>query len=225
MPRSSADVEPGDLERGLGRVRLAAIHGQLDGSADHQLGEVVLVRLGRDALADDLAAPDDGDPVGDLEDLVQLVADEDDAVTLVGEPPKDAEDLLRLLGRQDRGRFVEDEDLRVAVEDLQDLDPLLPADRQRADLRVGIDLEAEAPAEVADPPARLLAVEEDRVGHRLLAEQDVLGDREDGNQHEVLVDHVDAAGDGVGRAGDRDRLAVEQDLALVWAWRARTGCS
>ena len=35
------------------------------------------------------------------------------------------------------------------------------------------------------------------------------------HEHEVLVDHADPAGDGVGRAVDRDRLAVEQDLALV----------
>ena len=61
-------------------------------------------------LADDPAAPDDRDPVGDLEDLVQLVADEDDAVALGGEPPQDGEDLLGLLRRQDGRRLVEDED-------------------------------------------------------------------------------------------------------------------
>ena len=55
----------------------------------------------------------------------------------------------------------------------------------------------------------LLPVEEDRVGHRLLAEEDVLGDRQDRDEHEVLVDHADAARDGVRWAGDLDRLAVE----------------
>ena len=137
-----------------GRMRLAAVDRQLDLASDHQLGEVVLVRLGRDPLADDLAPPDDRDPVGDLEDLVELVADEDDAVALGGEAAQDREDLLGLLGRQDRGRLVEDEDPRIAIERLEDLDPLLPADRQRADLGVGIDLEAEALAELDDPPAR-----------------------------------------------------------------------
>ncbi len=70
-------------------------------------------------------------------------------------------------------------------------------------------------AELDDPPARLASVEEDPVGHRLVAEQDVLGDGQDWDQHEVLVDHVDPAGDRVGRTADRDRAAVEQDLALV----------
>ena len=77
------------------------------------------------------------------------------------------------------------------------------ADRQLADLRVRVDLEAELLAELADPAVGRLRVEEDRVGHRLVAEDDVLGDGEDGDEHEVLVDHADAAGDGVGRAGDR----------------------
>jgi len=54
-------------------VGLAAIHGQGHFATDHQLGEVFLVRLRRDALADDLAASDDRDPIGDLEDLVELV--------------------------------------------------------------------------------------------------------------------------------------------------------
>ena len=77
------------------------------------------------------------------------MADEDDAVALGRETAQDLEDLLGLLGRQDGGRLVEDEDLGVAVERLEDLDPLLPADRQRADLDVRVDLEAEPAAELA----------------------------------------------------------------------------
>ena len=199
----------------LGRMGLAAIDDERHLAPDHQLGEVLLVGLGRDALADDLAAPDDRDPVGDLEDLVELVADEDDAVALGREAPEDLEDLLGLLRRQDRGRLVEDEDLGVPVERLEDLDALLPADGQGADLGVGVDLEAEPAAELHDPAVRLLAVEEDRSGHRLLAEDDVLGDGQDRDEHEVLVDHADAAGDGVRGTGQVDLLAVEQDLALV----------
>ena len=198
-----------------GRVGLAAIDRQGHLATDHQLGEVLLVGLGRDPLADDLAASDDRDPIGDLEDLVELVADEDDAVALGREAAQDLEDLLGLLGRQDRGRLVEDEDLGVAVERLEDLDALLPADRQGADLDVGVDLEAEPSSELHDPAIGLVPVEEDRVGHRLFAEDDVLGDGQDRDQHEVLVDHADPAGDGVRRAGQGDLFAVEQDRPLI----------
>ena len=97
-------------------------------------------------------------------------------MALGGEAPEDLEDLLGLLRRQDGGRLVEDEDPGLPVERLEDLDPLLPADRQRADLDVGVDVEPEPLAELDDPAMGLVPVEEDRVGHRLLAEEDVVGD-------------------------------------------------
>ena len=39
-----ADAQVLDLEHDLGRVRLAPVDDQLDLAADHQLGEVLLVR-------------------------------------------------------------------------------------------------------------------------------------------------------------------------------------
>ena len=51
------------------------------------------------------------------------------------------EQLVGLGGRQHRGRLVEHQDFRAAHQRLEDLDPLLQADRQFADDRVGIDLE------------------------------------------------------------------------------------
>ena len=48
-----------------------------------------------------------------------------------------------------------------------------------------------------------------------MAEHDVLGDREDGDEHEVLVHHADAGVHRVTGAGEVLHLVVEQDLALV----------
>ena len=48
-----------------------------------------------------------------------------------------------------------------------------------------------------------------------VAEHDVLGDGEDRDQHEVLVDHPDAGGDRVAGAGEVLDHVVELDLALV----------
>ena len=155
---------------------LATVDHELDVATHHQLGQVILVRLGRDPRADDLATSDDRDPVGDLEDLEQLVADEDDRMTLGGEAPQHQEDVLGLLGRQHRSGFVEDEDPRVAVQRLQDLDPLLPADGEGFDLHLRVDVETEPLAKVHDAPVGLPAIQEDRIGHRLLAEEDVVSD-------------------------------------------------
>ena len=54
---------------------------------------------------------------------------EDDRAAILGEIAQEGEDLLRLSGREHGGRLIEDEDLRVAIERLQDLHPLLLADR------------------------------------------------------------------------------------------------
>ena len=69
-------------------------------------------------------------------------------------------------------------------------------------------------AEGPDALVRRVPIEEAAL-RQLVAELDVLGDRQDGNEHEVLVDHADPAIDRIRRAGDRDGRAVEQDLALI----------
>src|SRR5439155_11488997 len=96
-----------------------------------------------DAAADHLATADDRDPVSDLQDLVELVADEDDAGALRREPPEHGEDLLGLLRREHGGGLVEHDDVRVAVERLEDLHALLPPNRKAGDSQIGIDLGAE----------------------------------------------------------------------------------
>ena len=76
------------------------------------------------------------------------MADEDDRLALLGQALDDREQLLRLLRRQHGGRLVEDEDVGAAVERLQDLDPLLLADRDVLDERARVDGEAE-PLEIS----------------------------------------------------------------------------
>ena len=87
-----------------------------------------------------------------------------------------AQHLEQLIGfgrRQHRRRLVEHQDFRAADQRLQDLDPLLQADRQFADDRVGIDLEAIFAPEFAEPLAdRAGALGEQRAA--LGAEHDIL---------------------------------------------------
>ena len=78
VPLGAATETPSSTSRGArpGRCRLL-VHPQADRSTDHQLGQL---RLGVGGLrrADDLAAADHRDLVGDRPDLTQLVGDEDD---------------------------------------------------------------------------------------------------------------------------------------------------
>ena len=61
-----------------------------------------------------------------------------------------AEQLLDLLRGEDRGRLVHDQDACPAVEQLQDLDPLLLADGELPDLRPRVDAHAELVGERGD---------------------------------------------------------------------------
>jgi hypothetical protein len=62
-----------------------------------------------------------------------------------------------------------------------------------------------------------LAVDAAAAGERLAAHEDVLRDREVGEERGLLVDHRDAGRAGGGRAVERHRLAVEQHAAGVGA--------
>ena len=73
----------------------------------------------------------------------ELVRDEDDRQPLPDQQLQRAKQRVGFGRRQHRRRLVEDQDARVAVERLQDLDALALADRQRRDRRAGIDGEAE----------------------------------------------------------------------------------
>src|SRR3989304_3333356 len=70
------------------------------------------------------AVPQDGDLVGDRQHFLQLVGDEDDGNTLLHQRAHDLEEVFRLLGGQDCGGLVQDQDVRLAVEGLDDFYPL-----------------------------------------------------------------------------------------------------
>ena len=74
-----------------------------------------------------------------------------------GHRPERDEQLLGLLGREDGRRLVHDQDPRPAVEHLEDLDPLLLADRELPDVGAGIDVEPDAPARSPRPRPRSCA--------------------------------------------------------------------
>ena len=76
---------------------------------------------------------------------MQLVGDEDDGPAVGGHRANRLEQGVRLLRREHRRRLVEDEDARVLVQRLENLDPLLLAERELPDPGARIDREAEAP--------------------------------------------------------------------------------
>ena len=114
-----------------------------DLASHHGLGQGLLGRACTRHGLDRLPATQHGDAIGDFEDLVQLVADEDDRLPVGLQTANDLEELTGLLRSEHRGRLVEDEEVGAAVERLEDLHPLLLADRDVTDESRRVDGEAE----------------------------------------------------------------------------------
>ena len=190
------------------------VHVQEHGLAHHQLGDQRLGSLRAQQGLHHLAPADHGDAVGDVQHLVQLVADEDQALALVAHHAEGLEQLHDLLRGEHRGGLVEHQDLRAAVQDLQDLHALLQAHGQVLHPRGQVHRQAVAVHDLGDLPRRLLQAQHPG-GLALLAQDDVLQHAEGRHQHEVLVHHADAPGDGVPRVLDGHRLVAQADGAGV----------
>ena len=106
-----------------------------DFASDHLPDDVVAGDVGGGVLADEAAVAEHRHLVGDLEQLVHLVGDVDDALALGLERPDDLEQMLDFaLGQRGR-RLVHDENIGIVRDRLGDLDHLAIGDGKVADLR------------------------------------------------------------------------------------------
>ena len=208
-------TDPGKVEHGITRGGFAAANGKADRPADHHLGKVGLGKCGRVALPDNLPLAQHADPVGDLENFVKLVGDEDNALAGVAKRPHDGEEFLDLLRCQHGCRLIEDQHIGRSEQNLQDFDTLLDADRQILDQRVGRHFHAVACVDFLDLGACRRKIQKVGAGCRFDAEDHILDDTENRHQHEMLMHHADAAGDTVAGTGKERRCAINENLARI----------
>ena len=213
-----------DFEVADGEQRFAGLGGrffdaQEHGTADHFLGEFARRSRGGGNLADHGALAHDGHAVGDGHDFAELVGDEDDGFPLVAQATQHLEQRVGFLRGQHGRGLVEDEDFGAAVEGLEDFHALLEADGQLGDNRVERDVERVVAGELFEfgPGAGETAGEE---ASALDTEDDVFEHREIFHEHEMLVHHADAGGDGGLRRTEVDAAAVHPNLAGVGAVKA-----
>ena len=187
----------GDLEHLLADPVGALGEDRVDRAADHHGDEPVLGDVGDAALADEAAVAEDGVAVGDAEDLVELVADEEDRLALGLQLLDQREELGDLLVRERGGRLVHDDDAGVDRERAGDGDEVLVGDAEVAQPRARVDARrADAGEHGAGVGVHPLPVDQAEAGARGVAEEDVLGDRELVEEHGLLVDRGDAGGGG-----------------------------
>jgi len=212
--RQPVGEQPVDREQGLAGHRAARRKHRLEIAAEHQGDDRVDVEFRRRLRRQTAAVPEDGDAVGDTEDLGQAVGDVDDAPPLAGEPLDDGEDALDLAVGERRGRLVEDEDAGIADEKACDLEELLLGDGEALDLGARINMvEADHGEELPGPGIQAAGPPEG--GDAGLAEDEVLGDRHGRDGRIFLVDDGNAGGLGTGGRKEIGGAAVDLDGARI----------
>ena len=206
--------EVADDERVRARPRFAMLR-MREVAADHHPRERRRRLAARVALAGDLARAQHGRLVAQRADLVELVADVEDAAALVGQAAQRLEELLDRLRRQHRRGLVHDEEARVLQQAAHDLDALPLADRHRVHVAGGVERKSVLRRHVADARRKVVAR-----AIALQRERDVVGDRQRLEQREVLEDHADAEPARARRIGDDDGLAFPRDRPGVGLDRA-----
>ena len=160
-----------------------------DDHAQHVvLGDVVLVDG-----AHELALEHDADAVRQVEDVVDVVADEEDADALALQLKDEVADLRRLRRAEGRRRLVHDEDLGVEVDGAGDGHRLTLAAGERLHRRLEV-LEAgvEPAHHLSSRRLHGRVVQRAQAGHELPAQEDVGGGIHVVGQGQGLVDGLDA---------------------------------
>ena len=133
-----------DLEHGLADGDVALGKDLVDRPADHEAHQVRLAHLGGLAFADLLAVAQADPAVGDAEDLVELVADEEDGAAFVLELLDQLEQLADLVAGQRRGRLVHDDDIGLVAECPGNLDHVLLRHRELLEQCLGGEVGVDA---------------------------------------------------------------------------------
>lgn len=88
---------------------------------DHHIGQRLLVGILGENVSDVLALAQNRDAVRHIQHLVELVGDDDQRLAVGFHVAHDLEELICLLRGQNRGRFVENQDIGAAIEHLDNL--------------------------------------------------------------------------------------------------------
>ena len=190
----------------LGRVHV----GQL--AAHHAPRHVGGGEVGGVEGADLDPVAEDGDPVGDRLDLVELVRHVEHRDAVGHQAPDELEQDFGLGAGEHVGGLVHAQDADLARHRLGDLDHLHLRHRQVAHAPRDRDLGPQGVEQGAGAGASRRAIDEAEAVP-LAPQRDVLLDREVGDQVQLLVDQDDAGGLGGVGVREADRRAAPADLA------------
>ena len=143
---------------------------------DHHLNQPGAADLADLLRADNLPVLQDGDIVGDLEDLVEPVRDVNNRDAQLDQRTNNREQAVEFLSGQNCRRLVHDDEIGVLRQGLGDLDHLLAGDGQIADVRRGREPNAEPLEQVGAFFGHPPHVDDAESIARLTAEENILAD-------------------------------------------------
>ena len=165
-------------------------------AADHHLDQLILVHIGNQPLADHAAIAKHGIAVGDAEDLIELVADEQDRLAIRLQPVDQLIELVDFLVRQGRRRLVHDDDAGIDRQGAGNRHHMLVRNAEIAQPDGRIDVCADAGEQVSGIIVEFRPVDEAETAAWCVAEKDVFSDRQFVEQHRFLMNGGDP---GMGR--------------------------
>ncbi|MPM68976.1 hypothetical protein SDC9_115913 [bioreactor metagenome] len=131
-------------------LRFRTINVQLYGPSHHHVGESLGIRFTGLHISDVLAFSQYRHPVGHVHDLVQLVGDNDQSLTVCFHVPHDRKQLIGFLRGQDSGGFVQNQDIRAPIKDFHDFHRLFLRHGHVVDLLIGVNVEAVSVGDLFD---------------------------------------------------------------------------
>ena len=188
--------------------------------AEHQADEVNLFEPRERARGDELAVAQNGHAVADGVQLVEAVADVDDAHPLRLQATYHVvEDGDLVLGER-AGRLVQDYDLRAERDAARDCDHLPECDVEAPQRRARVNVESEPLQDRPGVRVHSVPVNEAEAS-RLAAQEDVLGDGAVGQEVDLLVDGDHALALRLLRRPEVDLAPFQKHATAVAAVSAR----
>ena len=192
--------------------RLGTVDVQFHFLTHHHLGQAGFGGFGSFHCAHIFALAQNGHAVRDVKDLMEFMGDNDNRLAVRLHVAHDGKEFFGLLRGQDGCRLIEDENIRAAVEHLDNFKRLLLADAHLIYLLIKVQRELVLFTDGTRLIAHGTQVELLVLVH---AQGDIFHSGKNIHKLKVLVNHADAQCQGITRGTNLRRLAVDPDNAGI----------
>ena len=107
-----------NIQKRFGRVALRTVDFQRNLAADHHIGKLLRVGFGGNNRINGFAFSQNRHAVADFEHFIKFVGDDDNRTARFAHAAQNREQLTSFLKRQNRGRLVQNQNIRAVIKNL-----------------------------------------------------------------------------------------------------------